>query len=243
MIKVEHRILAPTIVLILFISSSLIVKASETETIMPIADTYVDLLAVDSAPGQEEHLEVAEYPPQYFSITFLMFDISHIINAPFEVKLRLFCYYVDSPHVVGVHWCVNNTWNEENLTRVTFSGFKRTAVEDYVRVDSIAVWYEWKVTNFVSEAMEEDYEKITLTLEVLDPLEGIARSRFASKDQDMPKYTPQLVFTYLEPKADSLDPIILVASGLAVIVAVALIAYKFSRRTPRKTRHRKARPK
>ncbi len=242
MIKVNHRILASIIFLTLFIYPSLIVKAMETETILPIADTYVELL-VDSTRGQESHLEVSEYPPQYFSITLLMFDISQIPNVPSEAKLRLYCYLVDSPHAVGVHWCVNNTWNEENLTRDTFKGFERTAVEDYVIVDSIAIWYEWKVTNFVSEAMEEDYEKITLTLEILDPLEGIARSRFASKDQDMPELGPQLVFTYLEPKADSLDPIIIVASGLAVIVAVALIAYKFSKRPTRKTRRRKARPK
>lgn len=237
----EPKDLPFIILLILFVSPPPIVNASDHETLTPIADTYVDLLTINSSYGQEDHLEVSEYPPQYFSITFLMFDISHILNAPSEAKLRLFCYYVDSPHVVGVHWCVNNTWNEENLTRATFSGFKRTAVEDYATVDSIAIWYEWKVTNFVNQAMEEDYEKITLTLEVLDPLEGIARSRFASKDQQSPEYSPQLVLTYLKPDTNPPHLILIAAVALTVTATIIFLAYRLSKRPKQKTIHRKKR--
>jgi len=140
-----------------------------------------------------------------------------------------------------VHWCVNNTWNEENLTFASFAGFFRTAPESVVKVTSDK-WYEWKVTNLVSKAIEENYEKTTLTLEVEDPLEGTARSLYASKDQttrEMREYSPQLVFTYLESEADSRGIIIEVALGLTATVAIAFLAYKLSKRRTRKKRHQK----
>lgn len=246
----KHKILASTILLILLVSLSPITDASEPETIMPLADTYVDAFSVDSVYGERDFLEVSDYASG-FSVVALMFDISkvsHVLNASSEVKLRLYCFdpqnQPPSRHVVGVHWCVNNTWNEENLTFVSFGGFFRTAAEDAVIVDSIDVWYEWNVTNFIGEAIEENYDRITLTLEVEDPLEGIARSFYASKDQTTPEmreYSPQLVFTYLEPQTDSSNTPIKVALGLMVTVAIVFLAYKFSKRYTRKKRrtHRK----
>ena len=231
----------------LFVSSSLISNASEPETIMPLADTYVDAFSIDTPFGDEDYLEVSNYASG-LSIIALMFDISkvsHVFNASSEVKLRLFCFDVASPHIVGIHWCPNNTWNEENLTFASFSGFYRTNPEDVVRVDSKPAWYEWKVTNFVRNAVEENHENITLTLEVKDPLEGPARSLFASKDQapeDL-KYSPQLAFTYTETETNSPDTTIIVAIGLTATVAVIFLAWKFSERHKTKTRHRKIRSK
>ena len=243
----KHKILAPTILLILFVSSSLIANASEPETILPLADTYVDAFSFDEPFGDRDYLEVSDYASG-LSIIILMFDISkvsYVFNASSEVKLRLYCFYVASPHIVGIHWCVNNTWNEENLTFVSFSGFYRTNPEDVVRVDSIDAWYEWKVTNFVRNAAEENYKKITLTLEVKDPLEGTARSLFASKDQtpqDL-EYSPQLAFTYTETETNSLDTTIIVAIGLTVTATIIFLVYIFIKRPKTKTRHRKIRSK
>ena len=231
----------------LFVSSSLISNASEPETIMPLADTYVDAFSFDTPFGDRDYLEVSDYASG-LSIITLMFDISkvsHVFNASSEVKLRLYCFYVASPHIVGIHWCPNNTWNEENLTFASFSGFYRTNPEDVVKVDSKPAWYEWKVTNFVRNATEENHEKITLTLEVKDPLEGPARSLFASKDQtpqDL-EYSPQLAFTYTETQTNSPDITIIVAIGLTVTVAIIFLAYKFIKRHKTKTRHRKTRSK
>ncbi|MDH5450928.1 MAG: DNRLRE domain-containing protein [Candidatus Bathyarchaeota archaeon] len=243
----KHKILAPTILLILFVSSALIANASEPETIMPLEDTYVDAFSIDTPFGDEDYLEVSNYASG-LSIIALMFDISkvtHVFNASSEVKLRLYCFYVASPHIVGIHWCPNNTWNEENLTFASFKGFYRTNPEDVVRVDSIDVWYEWKVTNFVRNAVEEDHENITLTLEVKDPLEGPARSLFASKDQTPQdrEYSPQLAFTYGETETNSPDITIIVAIGLTATVAIIFLAWKFSERHKTKTRHRKIRSK
>ena len=239
----KHKILAPTILLILFASSSLIANASEPETIIPFADTYVDAFSFDEPFGDRDYLEVSDYASG-LSIITLMFDISkvsHVFNASSEIKLWLYCFYVASPHIVGIHWCPNNTWNEENLTFASFSGFYRTNPEDVVRVDSKDVWYEWKVTNFVRNAAEENHEKITLTLEVKDTLEGTAHSLFASKDQTPQglEYSPQLAFTYTETETNSPDIIIIVASGLTATAIIAFLAYKLSKRRKTKTRYRK----
>lgn len=242
----KHKILAPTVLIILFVSLSLIVRASETETILPLADTYVADWEVTKPHGDREYIEVSEYTSG-LSIAFLMFDISkvsHVLNASSEVKLRLYCFEVASPHIIGVYWCVNNTWSEEDLTFVSLSRFNVTRPpESFVTVSSIDRWYEWKVTDLVSMAMEENYEKITLTLEIIPPSEGMAR--FASKDQQWREYSPELVFIYLEPKANSVDTRIMVASGLMATVAILFLAYKLLKSPTRKTRPHKvrARPK
>lgn len=241
-----HKILVTTILLMLFVSSSFITNASKPEVIMPsLADTYVDGFSVNSNYGDRDYLEVSDYA-NGFSIVALMFnvsEVSYVFNASSEIKLRLYCFYVGSPHVVGVHWCVNNTWNEENVTFVIFGGFSRSDPESVVKVTSIDTWYEWNVTNFVRKAIEKNFEKITLTLEVEDQLGGAtALSRYASKDQtaqQMRDYSPQLVFTYVETKADSMDIIIKVALGLTATVATAFLAYKLSKRRTRKKRHQK----
>lgn len=238
----KYKVLAIIIPLISFVFLPFTANASEPETITPIADTYIDLL-YNSTNGQDDYLEVSDYASG-FCIAFLMFGISkvsHVFNASSEIKLRLYCFSVASPHIVGVHWCVNNTWNENNLTNLLFSKFSRTNPEDVVRVDSTDVWYEWKVTGFVRKAVEENYEKITLTLEVKDQLQGTALSLFASKDQKttLREYSPQLVFTHLEPKANSLDIIIKVASGLTATAVIVFLAYKLSKKRTRKKRHQK----
>lgn len=225
--------------LILLASPSLIADASERETITPLADTYVDVQAINSTFGQRDYLEVSEYASG-FSIVALMFDISDVLKVPSEAELRLYCFNVTSPHVVGVHWCVNNAWNEENLTFILLGKFYRTNPEDALIVNSIDFWYEWKVTDFIRNAVEENQEKITLTLEVEDPLEGMARSRFASKDQPWQEYSPQLVFTYSEPGANPLH-IIIIALGLMVTVAIVFLAYRFLKRPKQKIIHHKKR--
>ena len=240
----KHKILTPTILLILLVSSSLVANASEPETITPVADTYVDGWNPNSVYGHNDSLEVSDYASG-LCIASLMFDlsqVSHVLNASSEVKLRLYCFSVADSHIVGVHWCVNNTWSEENLTFTLFGGFFRTAPESVVKIANSPGWYEWKVTDFVRKAVEENYEKITLTLEVEDPLEGTAASLYTSKDQKIQewlKYSPQLVFTYGASNANSVDTIIKVTLGLTVTVAIAFLAYRLLQKRTRKKWHRK----
>ena len=239
----KHIILTPTILLILLVSSSLIANASKPEPITPLADTYADAFSVNSAYGDRDYLEVSDYASGLCiaSLMFNLSEVSHVLNASSEIKLRLYCFNVTSSHIVGVHWCVNNTWNEENLTAASFGGFFRyKPPESVIKITNYPEWYEWKVTNFVSKAVEENYEKITLTLEVEDQLEGT--SRYASKDQKIQEwfeYSPQLVFTYLEPNANSIDTITKAALGLTATVAIALLAYKLLKRRTRKKQRQK----
>jgi hypothetical protein len=237
-----HKNLASTILLTLIVSSTLIVSAPQPETIKPLADAFVDAFSLTENFGYADHLEVSDCS-RGLCLAFLMFDlseVSHVPNASSEIKLHLYCFYVASPHIIGVRWCVNNTWKEENLTFTSLSGFNRTLPESAVRVEAKEKWYEWKVTNLVSKAMEENNDKITLTLEIEDALEGEARSLYASKDQEWPRYSPQLVFTYTEHTPNPLNVIAPVMLGLAVIGAIIFLAYKFLKRP--KTRHRKKRP-
>ena len=239
----KHKILTPPILLILLVSSSLIANASEPKTITSLADTYVNAFNANSTYGDRDYLEVSDYASGLCiaSLMFNLSEVSHVLNASSEIKLRLYCFNVTSSHIVGVHWCVNNTWNEENLTAASFGGFFRyKPPESVIKITNYPEWYEWKVTNFVSKAVEENYEKITLTLEVEDQLEGT--SRYASKDQKIQEwleYSPQLVFTYLEPNANSIDTITKAALGLTATVAIAFLAYKLSKRRTRKKRHQK----
>jgi hypothetical protein len=235
---VKHKTLLLIILLILFVPPLSTANTSEPEKITPIADTFVDAYNATSTYGHRDYLEVSDYS-NGLSIIAIMFDISkisHVLNASSEIKLRLYCFYVPSPHIVGVHWCVNNTWNEENLTFVSLGGFFKTDPGDVVKVNE-DIWYEWKVTDFVRKAIEENYEKITFTLEVMPPSEGLAW--FASKDQTSPEmrdYSLQLVFTYLEPQTNPLDIPTKVALGLTVTVVIVFLAYKFSNKQTRKKR-------
>lgn len=238
----RHKTLLLIILLILFVPPFSTANTSEPEKITPIADTFVDAYNATYTYGYRDYLEISDYVSG-LSIIVIMFDISevsHVLNVSSEIRLRLYCFYVASPHVVGVHWCVNNTWNEENLTFVSLSKFNVTRPpESVVKVSTEDVWYEWKVTDLVSMAMDENYEEITLTLEVEEPLGETAYSLYASKDQttqEMREYSPQLVFTYLEPQINPLDIPTKVALGLMVIIVAIFLAYKFSKRQTRKKR-------
>lgn len=235
----KQTILSLAVVLILLLHLPSFAETSETETLIPIADTYVDVQAINSTFGQMDFLQVSDYASE-FSIVALMFDISRINEAPSEAKLRLYCFDIGSRHVVGVHWCVNNTWNEENLAFILLGKFFKTNPEDAIIINSKDAWYEWKVTDFINEALEENYEKISLTLEVEDPLGGMALSRFASKDQPWQEYSPRLVFTYLnsESETDPLDIPVKVAIGLAATVTIVFLGIRFSKRHTKKKRRK-----
>ena len=245
----NQRIPTLTIFLLILVSSAVTVNASESKVIAPLADTFVDGFSGETIYGDRDYLEVADYAGG-FSIISLMFDISEVPDNPdpsFRAQLRLYCFDLADPHTISVHWCVNNTWSEENLNFILFSEFFRTSLADIVRVDSIDTWYEWNVTSFIRTARGENYERITLALEVQDTLDGTALSLFASKDQTTQgsrEYRPQLVLAYTEPEPTPQDTnIIIIALGLAAAVIVIFLVYRFSKRRQRRTRLHKKRLK
>jgi hypothetical protein len=212
----------------------------EPQTVTPLADTYVDASSPSAAHGQEEYLKVSDNNIG-MSVALLMFDlsgVSHYSNVSFEAKLRLQGLSANSSYVIGVHWCVNNTWNEDTLTFVNFSYFFRTGPESIITVGSENVWYEWVVTDFVSTAIREKYENITLALEAEETVQGNGFAMFYSKDQQQlpPTFNPQLVFTYHDIGGISLDIIGEVVFGVLVTAGIIFMAYRFLKKPGKKRR-------
>jgi hypothetical protein len=215
----------------------------EPQTVTPLADTYVDASSPSAAHGQEEYLKVSDNKGGGLSIALLMFDlsrVSHYSNVSFEAKLRLCGLSVNSSYVIGAHWCVNNTWNEDTLTFVNFSNFVRTKPESVTTLPlgSEDVWYEWVVTDFVSTAIREKYENITFGLEAEETVQGNGFAMFYSKDQQQlpPTFNPQLVFTYHDIGGISLDMIGEVVFGVLVTAGIIFMAYRFLKKPGKKRR-------
>jgi hypothetical protein len=208
---------------------------------MPLEDTYIVVTSpFDPSHGLDNFLRVAHTETE-LSLVHLMFDLSEVLqrsNASLEAKLRLRSVYVPLPHVIAVRWCVNNTWDEDTLTPLNTTDFFMTAPESFAQVTSKSVWYEWVVTDFVSTAIRENYERITLVLES-EEVEGDAFVMFYSKDQeDLPskEYSPQLVFTYNGHGGVSWDIAGKVIFGVLATVGISFIAYRFLKKPAKKRR-------
>lgn len=232
-----------TLFLILFVSSCLNAEATETQTVIPLADTCVQASSPDSSEyGLLDYLKVQETTTE-LSLTFLMFDLSgvaHSSNVSFGARLRLRSIYVSLPFLIGVRWCVNNAWSEDTLTFADLSYFSRTAHEGIIMVSSANTWYEWTVTEFVRAAIQQNYEKITLVLETYESGDGNFLAMFRSKDQQDPlmnEYKPQLVFTQQENGIVSPpDMTGMVVLGVFATVGISFVAYKFLKKSTRKIR-------
>lgn len=210
-------------------------EGTSVRTVMALGDTYVDALNPDAIFGSEPYLKVAA---TYSSICliFLMFNlsgVSYVFNASSEVKVRLRCFNVTSPHVITVRLCPNNTWTEEYLTFNEASNFLRNAVESYTTVSSGEVWYEWEVTAIVRAAFVQGFDRLTLILEVASNQTGLDSVFFYSKDQrSLPAidYGPQLVFAYIAPATDYLDISIKIIAATIVFGGIILVIYLYSRK-------------
>lgn len=241
------KILTPIILATLFISSPSTVNASSPQPVIALADTYIEAYLPDSTFGGEPYLRVADSNAS-ISFTFLMFNLSGIsynFNVSSEIKLRLYCLNVTSPHIIGVHWCLNNTWNEETLT---YESPRNFSVSDYpenvVVVSSSNSWHEWIVTESVSGAIQQmQSDMITFVLRVESSHAGNDYVFFYSKDQNLRfrDYRPQLVFSYRSNVINPLGTYLTIASASIAIVGVIFVAYKFSRKRKRQRYSRKSR--
>jgi hypothetical protein len=237
----NFKILTPVILTILLIFSSSVGKASP-KIVTASSDTYVVANAPSSSFGRENYLEVADSKAA-FSLAFLMFNLSglsYVFNASSEIKLQLCVFNVTSPHVIGVYWCLNNTWNEDNLTFEDIGHFVKSDLPESVA--SVAAgnsWYEWAVTYFVWNATQQGhFDRITLVLQVEQSRQENDFVLFYSKDQDLLEYRPQLVFSYKSSSPD-ITPYIILAS--VVLAGIILVAYWFSRKRKREKYYGKSR--
>jgi hypothetical protein len=229
------------ILLILLAFFSFSVEASNVQTAPILGDTYVDSYAVGQAFGQEPYLKVAE-SNKSLSFAFLMFDlsgISYVFNASSEIELRLYSHNVTSPYIVGVHWCLNNTWDEDTLTFVSIQNFSRSDnPESVVIVSSNNTWCDWTVTSFVNSAMHQPvpFDNITLVLEAEDS--GSGSVYFCSNDQNSSRYYPQLVFSYKSPVTNLMNAYFGVGFVSVAAAVIVLVAHRFSGKKRARTRIR-----
>lgn len=236
------KILASTFLIILLVFSPSIAKAPNPQTVMALDDTFVVDKDPNSAYGEEPYLIVANSDEGGLAFAFMMFNLSEVsytFNASSDVKLRLRCLNTTSPHVISVHWCLNNTWNGNNLTFVSSVNFSvATLMESFVNVFSNDAWYEWTVTQTVHAAFENGYNKLTLVLKVEGTHTGFEYAAFYSKEASPVGNGPRLVFTYLTP-SNSMDTAIKILFASSVVGGIIIVAYRFSRK--REKYHKKSR--
>lgn len=238
------KILSSILVALLVFSSSM-VGASSPQTVIVSNDAHVEVNVPSENFGRSPYLKIADTDSEW-SFAFLMFNlsgVSYTFNASSEIKLQLRVLNVTSPHVVGVHWCANNTWNEDNLTFDSQHEFPiTTQYESAVTVSSGNSWYEWTVTEFVSDAMQKlHFDKLTLVLEAENSFEGDNYVLFYSKDQDLSEYRPRLVFSYSPYLVNPLDTYLKIAAASVVIIGSVFVVYMFSKKRRRKGYYRKSR--
>ena len=237
------KILVSAFLMTLLVFSPSIVKASYPQTVMAMDDTFVIDQEVDSVFGNDPYLVVAN-SSEGLAFAFLMFNLSGVsyeFNASSVVRLRLRCFNATSLHVISVRWCLNNTWNENNLTFVSSGHLSvATLAESYVNVFSNDVWYEWTVTQTVHAAFANSYNKLTLVLKVESNHTGYEYVSFYSKETPPLSDGPRLVFTYFTP-SNSMDTTIKIAFASIVIVGIIFVAYRFSKKKKREKYYRKSR--
>lgn len=237
------KILASIFLITLLVFSPSAVKASYPQTVMALDDTFVVGEDSYSTFGEELYLAVAN-SSQGLAFTFLMFSLSGVLyefNTSSVVRLRLRCFNATSPHVIGVYWCLNNTWNENNLTYIFSLDFLViTLAESVVSVSSSDVWYEWTVNQTVHAAFANGYDKLTLVLKVESTHTGDEYVSFYSKETPPLGNGPRLIFTYFTP-SNFMDTAIKITFASIVIIGIIIVAYRFSKKKKREKYYRKSR--
>jgi len=234
------KALSSVVLVALLVFSCSIVKATDVQLVLVSDDTYIVDYDTYSNFGRELYLKVADSTAE-LSLAFLMFNlsgISYAFNASSEIKLKLRCYNVTLPQFIGVHWCLNNTWNEENLTFDSIHDFETSDYAESIVNISNNNWYEWIVTDFVRNAMQQHFDRLTLVLQAEVGSDEDDYVFFYSKDYNLQGVCPQLVFSYKSSATGSLDatPIVILVS--IVVAVVGIIAYGFSRKRKREKYHR-----
>lgn len=238
------RILASVVLVKLLVFSSSTVQASNPQAIPVLNDAYVQDITPFESYGHVSYLKVSDSQVG-LSLAFLMFNLSEVsytFNASSEVKLQLRVLNITSPHNIGVHWYVNNTWNEENWTFNDLIGTYMTdEAESIITISSNGSWYEWTVTEFIYDAMQQlRFDRLTLVLQAEKDSPGENDYvLFYSKDQNRTVYWPQLIFSYRSPASNPPYTSILIILGFVAVAGVAFMVYRFSRK--RQKYYRKSR--
>ena len=194
--------------LFLFLSSLLMVPspvAGESETLVlnPIADSHVEADNPNENYGGQNWMEVCNYRKtysygyvsDYCAIVYIMFDLSEVesdwtVNS---ATLSLRTFMVFATRKVGVRYCSDNSWKENEITWNNKPDYG-DVTGSYVSVAKDGTWYNWTVTSDVKKASSE---KITWVLKIDDSQDKISSTDFYSRDREY--YSPKLIINYTPP--------------------------------------------
>jgi hypothetical protein len=226
----KHFLIASFLLVIMaLVSASLFfpVVATETITLSPIADSYVDSDSPSANYGGDNSLLVDFWDYEYIEDvrrnSYLLFDLTTLDPDVFVISsatLEIHSYSAGSPtSQVGVHFCSNIQWNEIEMTWSNAPSFTSEPI-DVTAVAFDDTWYSFDVTEEVRNS-QECYLALVLTVES----EGESfHTNFDSKEfyKDNPRLVieheatqepPVASFTYSPPDPQVNDTITFDASG------------------------------
>lgn len=225
-----------TVLIALSLSLVSFASAEETKKLKPIKDVTLDPGNPDMNFGGKEWLIMGKSGVDY-AITLIMFDLSSIpANAMIEIaSLKLYAFSVGATMRIGVHYSLNNTWPEYEITwdnALSYVTHVEKNATDIVTVAESGKWYLWDITDDVRKALHNG--RLTVILVTEDPLEGGFQINFGSKEN--PFTSPELEITYITEKTETPLWAIVIAGfivfGLPVIGVVLLIRFIRKRKAP-----------
>jgi uncharacterized repeat protein (TIGR02543 family) len=173
----------------------------------PVEDVYVDSDVPDSNFGGSSYLYASFWDYEYISDerynSYLKFDLS-LVQTEFGIAsatLELYCLSVGySAPVVGVHYCADDSWNENETTWNNAPSFS-VAPTCVVSVLDDEKWYAWDVTKDAKTALDD--KMLTIVLSVQNE-GGYFYSYFYSKEGW--RNPPRLVVEYSAHMSCSVSP-------------------------------------
>ena len=142
-------------------------------------------------------------------IAYLMFDLSYIpTDATLEsAVLQLCCAELTETHTIGIHYCSNNDWKENEITWKNKPSYEKSVISTQRVSKGSNTWYNWTVTNAARTAVGN--KKISLVVKS-ETRHKTAWLYFASRDQEyswMKEYRPKLILEYTKPVVESVGEI------------------------------------
>jgi hypothetical protein len=167
----EAKNIKKSLIFVVFILGILLLTPSaeaETETLNPIADSFVNSEKSTSNFGGQDVLRVTYHNRTFFDDierrAYLKFNLSEEIPSGSTINsatLRLHTVVVTETTKIGAFYCPDNTWEELEITWENAPDTSGDAV-DTVSVAEPGEWHEWDVTDI---AEEDDIISIVLQID------------------------------------------------------------------------------
>lgn len=211
----------------------------EQRTIFPIADASVQQDAGVTQWGKSDFLYVENDQYENF-ISFLRFDLSafsgvaSIESASLELQVRTESV-LGSTHV-SVHFCPDDSWNENGITWETKPSFDPDLLQSVLVVpsqDGQIQIHSWIVTSVCRTVLEESDKTVSFAMSAEKRTDSSKTyAGFYSRETG---YKPRLVVLYTgvstqqQPNEDASLMLPLVFASIAIIAVLAISTYALKR--------------